>query len=146
MDTASCPSGRRSSKPSVRLEDVDVGAKVAAALETLIVDEYQDVNLAQERLIELLAKPHGTADLVVVGDDDQSIYQWRGSDAKQHRLVCRTIYRSHQVQPRRQPTLAQESLISLMASRRPSPADSTKDGPTRPESGPAIVHCNWTRG
>ena len=62
------------------LEDVDVRAKVTSTLKHLIVDEYQDVNSAQERLIELLSKPHGTADLVVVGDDDQSIYQWRGSD------------------------------------------------------------------
>lgn len=46
----------------------------------LIVDEYQDINPAQERLISLLARPNGNADLVVVGDDDQAIYQWRGSD------------------------------------------------------------------
>jgi len=45
-----------------------------------VVDEYQDVNPAQERLIQLLAKPIGQADLAVVGDDDQAIYQWRGSD------------------------------------------------------------------
>ncbi|MDJ0318381.1 ATP-dependent helicase, partial [Arthrobacter antibioticus] len=59
-----------------------VHAAVTAPLRHLIVDEYQDVNPAQERLIELLAKPHGTADLVVVGDDDQAIYQWRGSSVK----------------------------------------------------------------
>lgn len=43
----------------------------------LIVDEYQDVNYGQQRLIELLA---GTwADVMVVGDDDQTIYEWRGA-------------------------------------------------------------------
>jgi DNA helicase-2/ATP-dependent DNA helicase PcrA len=47
-------------------------------LRHLIVDEYQDVNPAQERLIELLAGPK--VQLCVVGDDDQAIYQWRGSD------------------------------------------------------------------
>lgn len=62
------------------LDDPAVHARVTANLRHLIVDEYQDVNPAQERLISLLAKPHGTADVVVVGDDDQAIYQWRGSN------------------------------------------------------------------
>ncbi|BBX09954.1 ATP-dependent helicase [Mycolicibacterium aichiense] len=61
------------------LADPEVHAAVVAPLRHLIVDEYQDVNPAQERLVELLAKPHGNADVVVVGDDDQAIYQWRGS-------------------------------------------------------------------
>jgi len=64
------------------LRDPEIHRRVTADLRHLIVDEYQDVNPAQERLIELLAKPHGSADLVVVGDDDQAIYQWRGSDVK----------------------------------------------------------------
>lgn len=64
------------------LEDPQVHAKMTAGLRHLIVDEYQDVNPAQERLIELLSKPHGNADLMVVGDDDQAIYQWRGSDVR----------------------------------------------------------------
>ena len=65
---------------AVRALDIpSVHAAVTAGLKHLIVDEYQDVNPAQERLIELLAKPIGSADVVVVGDDDQAIYQWRGS-------------------------------------------------------------------
>ena len=43
----------------------------------VIVDEYQDVNPIQERLIRLLSDCG--AGLCVVGDDDQTIYQWRGS-------------------------------------------------------------------
>ena len=69
----------RASRASARATRT-IRAKVTADLRHLIVDEYQDVNPAQERLIHLLAKPHGTADLVVVGDDDQAIYQWRGSN------------------------------------------------------------------
>jgi DNA helicase-2/ATP-dependent DNA helicase PcrA len=47
-------------------------------LRHLIVDEYQDVNPAQEMLISQL---HGLgARLFVVGDDDQAIYSWRGAD------------------------------------------------------------------
>ncbi len=64
------------------LADPETHAAVAAPLLHLIVDEYQDVNPAQERLVELLAKPHGSADVVVVGDDDQAIYQWRGSSVE----------------------------------------------------------------
>ncbi len=61
-------------------DDSLVHARVTAEVRHLVVDEYQDVNPAQEQLIQLLAKPLGRADLVVVGDDDQAIYQWRGSN------------------------------------------------------------------
>lgn len=61
------------------LEDETFHELISKDIKHLVVDEYQDVNPAQEELIRLLSKPHGKADLVVVGDDDQSIYQWRGS-------------------------------------------------------------------
>lgn len=62
------------------LGDPAIHTRVTENLRHLIVDEYQDVNPAQERLVELLAQPLGSADLTVVGDDDQAIYQWRGSN------------------------------------------------------------------
>lgn len=48
-----------------------------AQLRHLIVDEFQDINPAQAKLIESMAKP--PVQVCVVGDDDQAIYQFRGS-------------------------------------------------------------------
>jgi DNA helicase-2/ATP-dependent DNA helicase PcrA len=60
------------------LESGELAAKLHTTLRHLIVDEYQDINPAQERLIELLTGPQ--VELCVVGDDQQAIYQWRGSN------------------------------------------------------------------
>ncbi|HEY6897063.1 MAG TPA: UvrD-helicase domain-containing protein [Rhodocyclaceae bacterium] len=51
----------------------------------LLVDEYQDTNRCQYRLMKLLAGPR--ASFTAVGDDDQSIYAWRGADVENLRQL-----------------------------------------------------------
>jgi DNA helicase-2/ATP-dependent DNA helicase PcrA len=60
------------------LENPEVCAAWRARFPYLLVDEYQDTNRTQYELVRLLAGPGGN--LTVVGDEDQSIYSWRGAD------------------------------------------------------------------
>ncbi len=63
-------------------ESAEAAAIVRDETRHVVVDEYQDVNAAQLELLKLLAPASPTRDICVVGDDDQAIYGFRGSDTR----------------------------------------------------------------
>ena len=54
--------------------------EIAQRFDHVLVDEFQDTNSVQYRLVRLLAQQTGS--ITVVGDEDQSIYRWRGADIR----------------------------------------------------------------
>ena len=62
------------------MADPEVGPQLSARFQHVLVDEFQDTNLVQYRLVKHLVKGH--KNLTVVGDDDQAIYGWRGAEPK----------------------------------------------------------------
>ncbi|MES3033196.1 MAG: ATP-dependent helicase [Gemmatimonadota bacterium] len=62
------------------LESAPLGAQISARYDHVLVDEYQDTNVLQSRILRGLAATHGN--VTVVGDDAQSIYAFRGATVR----------------------------------------------------------------
>ncbi|MEK9155946.1 MAG: ATP-dependent DNA helicase [Patescibacteria group bacterium] len=86
-------------------ENPKILAECRKKFKYILVDEYQDTNYAQNEIVKLLANEHGN--ITVVGDDDQSVYRFRGAsisnilDFKEtypdaHQIVLTENYRSTQ--------------------------------------------------
>ena len=61
-------------------ENTDILAEYQKRFQYIMIDEYQDTDLVQTRFINAIAKMH--RNICVVGDDDQSIYKFRGADTE----------------------------------------------------------------
>jgi DNA helicase-2/ATP-dependent DNA helicase PcrA len=77
--------------------------KYGTRFEQVLVDEFQDTNLAQYRLLQLLTTVYHN--MFVVGDEDQSIYRWRGAD-------YRNVLRFEEDYPRCQKILLEQNYRS----------------------------------
>jgi DNA helicase-2/ATP-dependent DNA helicase PcrA len=84
-------------------ENPAVREKYARRFEHVLVDEFQDTNLAQYAIIKHLASAH--RNIFVVGDPDQSIYRWRGAD-------WRNVQRFEQDYPEAQVILLEQNYRS----------------------------------
>ncbi|MEP6751679.1 MAG: ATP-dependent DNA helicase [Candidatus Dormiibacterota bacterium] len=97
----------------------------------VLVDEYQDLNLAQERLVELIAE---NGEPFIVGDDDQSIYRFRGASRaslerfRSHFPEALTITLGRNYRSSRRIVAAAATLIANNLARLPKELRSTKPG------------------
>jgi len=79
----------------ILIENDDLRKETSNRYKYIMVDEYQDTNELQFQLLELLSSEHNN--LCVVGDDDQSIYGWRGANIRNilefanNFKVCKTV-------------------------------------------------------
>ena len=65
---------------SIFEKNIDINEMYSKKLKYILVDEYQDTNFIQSKWLKLLTRTHDN--ICCVGDDDQSIYSWRGAEIK----------------------------------------------------------------
>lgn len=97
-----------------------VASDLQERFQHVLVDEYQDVNRLQADITDLMAVGHGS--LTVVGDDDQSIYAFRGADAQAiltfpERHPTATVYRI-QTNYRSTPEILRLATVSVARNHR----------------------------
>jgi DNA helicase-2/ATP-dependent DNA helicase PcrA len=123
------------------LEDPAAGAEVRKRFDYVLVDEFQDTNALQARIVQLL-RPDGTG-VTVVGDDAQSIYSFRAADVR-NILDFPSLFEGVDVLPLEQnyrstgPILdATNRVISCASERHEKNLWTAREGGERP----AVVSC-----
>jgi DNA helicase II / ATP-dependent DNA helicase PcrA len=124
------------------MEDPSAGPAVRKRFDKVLVDEYQDTNSLQARIVRAL-RPDGSG-VTVVGDDAQSIYSFRAADVR-NILDFPALFAGTQVLPLEQnyrstqPILdATNRVISLATERHEKTLWTARDGGERP----AVVSCH----
>lgn len=121
----------------------DIPVEVARAKEALekkfdflLVDEFQDTNLVQYRLLQRLSAR--TRNLCVVGDDDQSIYRWRGADVRNIRNFRKDYPDAKVVKLEQNYRSTKHIVASALAVIAPSPTREPKELWTANDDGSAV--------
>ncbi|MCA9622022.1 MAG: UvrD-helicase domain-containing protein, partial [Myxococcales bacterium] len=122
-------------------KDDEQAAQLRARFSHILVDEFQDVNLVQYRLVRAFAS--GGDNICVVGDDDQSIYRWRGADIRNIRNFTRDYPRAKLVKLEQNYRSSQNVVGAALGVIRPARDRQPKDLWTGNDEGEpvAVVHC-----
>lgn len=97
----------------------------------ILVDEYQDTNPIQNEILKVLSKKHGN--ICAVGDEDQSIYGWRGATIdnilrfEQNFPGAQVIFLGENFRSTRHIVLAARSVIEKNRYRKPKPIETRND-------------------
>lgn len=113
-----------------------VGDELRARFRHVLVDEFQDVNQVQYRLVKALA---ASRNLCVVGDDDQSIYRWRGADVRIVRNFRRDFSDTTVVKLEQNYRSVGNVVASALGVIKPAKDREPKEIWTARESGDAVV-------
>lgn len=100
----------------------DILAAVQASYEAVLVDEFQDVDQAQSELLDLITAPH--RNYMVIGDDDQTIYEWRGAEPRfilgfEQRYQAKVYYMTENFRCRAGQVALANAVIQYNEERRP---------------------------
>ena len=123
--------------------DGELRRRWAARFRHVLVDEFQDTNPVQYRLVRLLAG--AKRNVCVVGDDDQAIYRWRGADVAQHPRLRRGLPRHAGGEAGAELPLhrATSSTPRTPSSRAPGGGARSGSGPRRGRA--SRWRCSWAR-